>query len=152
MGERIGASIRFGGNITREQAERLVELVNEYGLSPDFDESGEIGVEDLGSILGDWQVNYGNLDGITSYCVAQGIAYHHWFDYGPEWAAGGERHLDGEVNPFIDGGNGAAAVTLAEIKRDGTEATIARLEWFEKELPQLIVVDTSPAAEGEGRA
>jgi hypothetical protein len=143
MGERIGASIQFGGKLPKQHVQELVDLLNAEGLTPDFDETGDVTAEDdLSQNFGDWEVNYGNLDDLEAFGQEHGLHYKHWYDSGPEWSACTELY-DPATNTMIElvDAGGLPAMNLGEIKRLGSiEAIEAYFAKFSEPLPPLEIV------------
>lgn len=141
MGERIPASIRFGGKITKAAAEELVKLVNDEGLDPDWGDRGAITVEDLTEELGSNEVNYGNLDELICFANNHNLAYVSWFDQGGDWSEGFEKN-DGQGR--CDGLTGKPHDVLfnaSTIRRLGIEKILEIADWAAKPLPPLEIVD-----------
>lgn len=139
MGDRTTAMIRFGGTITRTQANELVELLEEVELRVDGD-GDEPTLDNLAEEFGDFEVNYGNIDEITGYCDERQITYHHYHGHGHDFEAGGARRI-GERHEYFVESNGEPVISLRDIAERGTEGAIEYLEWLVQPLPQLTVVD-----------
>lgn len=130
MGERIGSSIRFGGKLTQEKANELIELIKAECLTVDFDESTGPDLTNLGETFGDWEVNYGNLDALTNFAAENGLAYEHWFDSGPDWNQGFyKRDLTGRWED-AEGTPDNPLFSAKQIKQIGFEKLDELVEWF----------------------
>lgn len=139
MGEYIGASIQFGGKLKAEHVDELIDLLNDKGLTVDFDESTGPDRTNLGENFGDWQINYGNLDELQAFGREHGLHYRYWFDDGPEWTEATERYFPdtGEQLEIV----GDDSIRLSQVKELGSYAAI--INHFEKvkaDLPTLEII------------
>lgn len=137
MGERVGAGIRFGGTISRENAEELIELIESFDLKAGWCEKPTI--DNLGEFFADGQVNYGDLADLENFAEACGLDYEYWCDSGSEWQQQTRRRVDGVTDELV-GCQGEFSIAVSEIKRDGLGKTMQRIMWFEEPLKPLEVV------------
>ena len=134
MGERIPASIQFGGKLKAEFVPELIELLNEQGLLADDDEPC---VNNLGKEFSDNEVNYGNLDSLISFAIKHNLAYVHWFDSGAEWmSATDKRDLSGRNAELV--GSRYQGFYLSEQQIDQGKELLA---WMREPLPPLEIVE-----------
>lgn len=146
MGERIPASIQFGGKISRADAEELVNLVNAEGLDPAWGDSGDVTVANLGECLASNEVNYGNLDDLEIFATEHGLAYVQWFDAGCDWTQGGtKRDLEGRVETYM-GTVDEPLYSAPEIMKHGVEVILEEADWLKMPLPPLEIVDDATAS------
>jgi hypothetical protein len=148
MGDRCQVWIKFGGQITRAQAEELVERLENYAFSPDWkfhlttkrmDES----IETLDEILWAEEVNYGCVDEVTDYCAEQGIAYEVWNGAGGDYGEGIARSLDGQYDsaacvegmPLVP----MADLLQAETLVSGFADVLKRARFMTGPFPNLVV-------------
>lgn len=149
MGERIGASIQFGGKLPRSKVEELMDLLNAEGLKADWND--DPAPHNLGCDFGDGEVNYGNLDELKQFAAENSLSYEYWCDSGSEWMAQTEVYLaeTGTSFDFI-GGNGEQLFLSGEFIRTlGSYEAV--LNYFDrsKELPPFeIVEDEQEPADG----
>lgn len=91
MGEYIYAGIQFGGKLSKANAAKLLELVNDKGLTPDMC-GGESTIDDLGEQLASDSVNYGNLDDLEDFAKEHKLDYDYSYGSGPDWDCGSVRY------------------------------------------------------------
>jgi len=86
MGERVPTTIKFGGKLRAEHAERLIELLNEdnfYSEDADLTSGGDVDdvvVDHLDDTLRADEVNYGQIEDIIAFCREHKLDYEHWID------------------------------------------------------------------------
>jgi hypothetical protein len=137
MGERISASIQFAGKLSSADAEKLVKLVNDEGLDPDWGDSGDITIEDLDKVLGDYEVNYGNLDTLQEWAGNHNLAYLQWYDQSSEWNQGFyKRDLAGRYEN-LDGTPENPLFSAKMIKELGIDKIRELVEWVQAPLGVL---------------
>lgn len=98
MGDRCDVWIKFGGKISRQAAEALIEVLNDeyytvFGSNPDGGEKVEMG--DLDEEFSAEEVNYANIDEIDAVCREHGIHYDMQHGAGGGYSAGCIRFLNG---------------------------------------------------------
>lgn len=140
MGEYVYASIQIGGRVSRNQARKLVELGNHYGLSVDG-QGGDLSDGDIGEQWTDDQINYGNLDDLTAYCTEHGIDYEYYYSSGPGWDAQREKFFDSVSVQFTESEEGAvvpiADLVKLEALATGWAAFHDKIRLWARELPKV---------------
>jgi hypothetical protein len=144
MGEYIPASIQFGGKISKQNAEEVIEILRGHSLHTwDDGEEADPTLENLGREFGNSQINYGNLDSLTDFAIEHGLSYRYWYDAGCEWPAATEVYFAGTEEMF--GANGSVGhLSLGEeaIRRLGSyDAVLAHFEQINRDLPPLEITD-----------
>lgn len=138
MGERIGASIRFSGVLSRDQAPRLVKAINDFGLRADFD-GEQATIDNLDKEFGDWEVNYGSLDEVSDVATELGLDWEHWFDSGPEWLEATCRWRDGRYQEVVGSASRGFYFSGRELEEKGMAATMNLYQEFMTPMPRLVV-------------
>jgi hypothetical protein len=143
MGERCAAYIRFGGRISRDKADELIELLNDQGYGV-YGDGSEADRENLRTEnFGDYEINYGNLDELKEFATANGLHYLYWSDRGSEWDQSIEIYDPeaGTTEDIMDSENGPV-LRRKEIEKLGSmEAILRHFDKFdEKNLPTLEIV------------
>lgn len=142
MGEYIYASFRAGGRISRNQAQKLVEIGTAYGLSVDGG-GGELTIEDVGKEWSDDQINYGNLDDLTDFCARQKLDYEHHYESGGEWDATTIKVIDGVAVEFAVGQEGAVVPISELVKLDALASGWAKfhekIRVWAREVPDVVL-------------
>lgn len=121
MGEYISAHIAFGGTLTRDQADQLVEALNAEGLGPDMD-GGNTTIEELatpGLVFGSYEVNYGNIEEPIELALRFGLDYNYWYDSGPDWNACTTFSRGGETIEYYVGTGGEVLIPIRDIEQHG---------------------------------
>ena len=94
MADRVSVSIAIGGDLPTTLRDRLVDLVNDEGLSVEYDgpafDAGQF-VEGEPLVLYADQVAWGRLDALEAFCLAHGLPFARWSgscsgSFGPERA------------------------------------------------------------------
>jgi hypothetical protein len=107
MGEYIPATVQFGGKVKRSLIPTLIELLERYDMRAEGDEEAEPTPENITEKFRGDQINYGQIEDITTFCQSHNIDYEHWADganggdpYIVRWIDGKEEMLgysDGEI-------------------------------------------------------
>jgi hypothetical protein len=142
MGERIGASIQFGGKLSQAKVQDLIDLLTSEGLGEDMNDGPEPNHNNLGEPFGDWEVNYGNLDDLTAFGIENGLYYKYWYDTGPEWSAQTELYFpETETTAALLWSEGGLSMTEQQIVNLGSiDAVVAYFAQFKAPLPPLEIV------------
>lgn len=139
MGEYIGASIRLSGPLRQVYVQDLIEVLNAYDLTVDFD-GEKPSAENLHKVFGNWEVNYGNLEEIEGFAQRRGLDYELWNASGPDWDASTYRMVGGERREITMAEQGPV-LTEGEIDRLGSMAAIKNwFFWWKQPLPDLQIV------------
>ena len=145
MADRVSASIELGGIVTAAQLDELTQLVNDEGLSTEwdgepFDPSQLTPGEPLQ--LYAYEVAWGMFDELEAWCREHQVPYIRWSGgFGCEWGA--ERVVfDGACDPksYDADENDRTFVDRATVERLGSvEAILAHFDAAEFALPPLAV-------------
>lgn len=155
MGDRCSVTIKFGGRVTRSQAEELVRLL----ADEEFQHNGEtVDPEDMDGWIADldeefWaeEVNWGSLEAIESYCEANGIEYEKWNGEGGSYSEGLKRFFQGKVEtvpaheaqPMVP----FAALLKIEALASGLGTLLAEARWWTADLTPLEIIDDAAMKE-----
>ena len=146
MADRVSASIALGGGVTAAQLAELTQLINDEGLSTEwdgepFDPSQLTPGEPLQ--LHAYEVAWGTFEELEAWCREHHVPYVRWSGgYGCEWGAervvfdcaGDPRSYDADENDRI-------FVDRSTVERLGSvEAILAHFDSAGFALPPLVVV------------
>lgn len=141
MGERIAATIKFGGKLKAEFVPELIARIKGEGLTVDSDESTDPDETNLGETFGDYEVNYGNLDDLLTFAQLHNLAYVQWFDNGYEWNQGVyKRDLTGRCED-AEGTPCNPLFSAEYIKQLGIEKLNELVEWFATPIGPLEIIE-----------
>ncbi len=91
MADRVSASIVLGGTITPAAFAQLAALIEQEGLSTDWDgEPFQPADHRPGELLSLYahEVAWGRFEGLEEWCAANGVPFARWSGaYGGEWGA-----------------------------------------------------------------
>lgn len=137
MGEYIAASIKFGGRLSADKVDELIDLLNDKTMHENSSEQAPPSLSNLGAEFYDHEINFGNLDELLDFAHKNGLDYRYWHDGGCEWSpttyryyASGERLF--ELPTLHDG---RLAVPLNLIRQLGS---------FEKVMHYVSCVQMDP--------
>ncbi len=158
MADRVDARIKLGGHVPADEAPRLVELILQEALGPDwdqrFDDPDEV-IDHLregtgGVVLYGQQVASGEFSELQAFCARVGLTYVLTYDgFGGEWGPGRRIRRPGDAGegltcPLSEDG-GAACISAAMIrglKLADVPAILSVLERFDAEATPPLTIGT----------